>query len=185
MKLSVVKIYILLSLLLIADLIAEIFFKISLAGYWSDRVLFWIWFIFTIYIVFAYWTKRWTKIYFSVLIAGIVLSMLPMGIIFLGILTSITGKGLIYKKELTNNYRFQITAYGIMSRPINEIIENKGLFEKEIANEPSDFEINDSTSISNKSIKDVTLLKEDQDYIYIKGTDGKLSTVKKFKKIKD
>jgi hypothetical protein len=39
--------YVLVSLLLVLNVSLYVGWRISLAGYWSDRVLFWIWLLFT------------------------------------------------------------------------------------------------------------------------------------------
>jgi len=54
--------------------------KMSFIGYWTDRILFWIWLFLTPFIIAVFWRKIWTKIYLGLLIIGLILSILPMGI---------------------------------------------------------------------------------------------------------
>jgi len=96
--------YLAVSALLLLDLVAALYFKISLAGYWSDRVLFWIWFFYSIYIIIKFWRSKWARRYFYSLLVLVALTMLPMGIIFFGILLSATGEGLLYNKQISDEY---------------------------------------------------------------------------------
>ena len=177
--------YILVCTLLLTDLILNLRFNITLAGYYSDRILFWIWLTYTLMVIILFWRKTLTKIYFGIFIIGIVLSMIPMGIIFFGAYLSISGKGLIFEKKLTSKYRLQVTSYSIMTKysPI-EIIENHGIFEKEIIKDESDLKINDSLSITNWDIKNVRFVSENDKEIVLKITDGKNRIIKSFKKKK-
>ncbi|WP_278020254.1 hypothetical protein [Flavobacterium ginsengisoli] len=58
--------------------------------------------------------------------------MLP----FYTLLLSSTSLGLYQNKDLNENYRAQIVGYGVMVQPWLEVIEKKGLFEKELSNAP-------------------------------------------------
>ncbi|WP_026977759.1 hypothetical protein [Flavobacterium tegetincola] len=105
---QVIIVYIISLLLLLANVIGDALYKLSIAGYWSDRIMFWLWFFGTFYIIIKYWKKLATKIYFGILIAGIILSILPMAIPFFAIALSTTGGGLHFKKQITPAYRLQI-----------------------------------------------------------------------------
>ncbi|TDG36452.1 hypothetical protein EZJ43_08005 [Pedobacter changchengzhani] len=152
--------YIIISLLLIANVIGDSIYKLSIAGYWSDRILFWMWFFSTIYIIKIFWKKVLTKIYFGLLITGIILSILPMMIPFFAIVLSTTGGGLHFKKQITPEYRLQIVGYGVMGRPLMELVENRGLIEKRVANTNQHVAINDSTRIAIWSIQDAKFISE-------------------------
>ena len=97
--------YIIISLLLLANVIGDLVYKFSIAEYWSNRILFWLWFFGTCYILIIYWKKLVTKIYFGILISGIILSILSMKIPFFTIMLSTTGGGLHFKKQITPAYR--------------------------------------------------------------------------------
>ncbi|WP_300977801.1 hypothetical protein [Flavobacterium sp.] len=58
----------------------------SFSGSYSDKVLGWLWLVFTTFIIIKFWKEKTTKKYFLSLLGGIFLSLLPMGIPFLGIL---------------------------------------------------------------------------------------------------
>ncbi|EDM38109.1 hypothetical protein PBAL39_00802 [Pedobacter sp. BAL39] len=126
-------IYLITSVLLLANLTADAKFQTSMAGYWGDRALFWLWLFLTIFNLIVFWKNRITKIYLGLLFTGLILSILPMMIPFFAMILSATGKGLLFKTQITPQYRVQIINYSIMSRPHIEIIENKGLLEHRIA----------------------------------------------------
>ncbi len=167
--------YIIVSLLLVANIAGDLFYQISVAGYWSDRILFWIWFVGTFYILKTYWKKLLTKVYFGLLIVGVILSILPMMVPFFAIFLSSTGKGVHLKKQITPEYRIQVVGYSIMGRPLLEIMNNKGLLEKRIANTNINVFINDSTEIRIWDIKEARFLNETDSSISIQFSDDKLS----------
>ena len=174
--------YIIVSLLFLTDFVSELCYKISLAGYWSDRILFWTWVALTATVIFGVWRKMLVKIYFGIILATIVLSIIPMGIFLSAGILSSTGEGLLYHKQISPNYRIQVVGYSIMSRPFTEIVEKKGLLEREIVHDCSDFCLNDTACFYNRKIKDVSFVSESKDSITIQATDGKIIAKKTFKK---
>lgn len=167
--------YLIISILLLGNVISDSIYRFSVAGYWNDRVLFWLWFFGTFYILVIYWKKLLTKIYLGVLVLGIVLSVLPMAIPFFAIVLSTTGGGLHFKKQITPKYRVQIVGYGVMGRPLMEIVKNKGLLEKRIAQTNSGVTVNDSTYIEIWEIKDAKYISETDSSISIQFFGNKLS----------
>ena len=169
--------YCVLSFLLVANIAGDLFYQISVAGYWSDRILFWLWFFSTIFILIKFWKKLVTKIYFGLLVVGLLLSVIPMMVPFFSIILSSTGEGLHFKKQITPEYRLQVVGYSIMGRPLIEITKNKGLLEKRIANTNRNIFINDSTEISFFNVKDARFLSETDSTIAIQFSDDELSGV--------
>ena len=159
--------YLLVTFFLLSDFIATINLKISLYGYWSDRILFWVWFFLTIYTIKIYWKNKWVKGYFYTLLVFIVLSIIPMAIPFVGIVLSTTGIGLEYNKQISNKYRFEIAQYGFMGRPLMSISEKKVIFEKEILDFHS-FEVNDSVYIEPWEVKNIDFIEENDSIIFLK-----------------
>ncbi|KIA90335.1 hypothetical protein [Kaistella jeonii] len=176
-------VYISVCLLSLTNIILNIKFNVTFEGFWSDRILFWIWLGFTLVIIILFWKKKIAKVYFGILIFAIILSMIPMGIAFWGMYLSVTGEGLLFEKEITPKYRVQVATYSIMTKysPI-QIIENHGIFEKEIIADNSDLKINDSLSISNWDIKNVWYISENDKEIILKITDGENTIIKNFEK---
>jgi hypothetical protein len=165
-------------------IICLFFYKFSFAGYVSDRIIFWLWAIETLYIIINYFKKKIIKFYFGFLISGIVLSIIPMGLPFAAIILSATGIGLQFKEQINDKYRFQITGYSIISKPDIEIIENKWIFEKDKLRTKDYPQINDSTTIGYYDFKKVKFISENDSIITLEifGKDHRV--IKNFKKNK-
>lgn len=170
----VLIVYIIISILLIGNIAGDLFYQISVAGYWTDRILFWLWFFGTFHIIIIFWKKLLTKIYFGLLAVGVILSILPMMLPFWAIVLSSTGRGIHLKKQITREYRLQVVGYSIMGRPLIEIIKNKGILEKRVANTNRNVFINDSIEINIWDIKDARFLNETDSSIAIQFSDNKL-----------
>lgn len=160
--------YLLISTLLIADVFLMQKLKISLAGYWSDRLLFWLWAFGTFTCLIVFWKSVFTKIYLALLIAGVILSILPMMLPFWAITLAVTG---LERGDWVNppegKYRMQIIK-SVMSKPQLQIIENMGLFEKIKATSDTEFLRNNNLKIGYESLKDIKLLQETSDSLKLK-----------------
>ena len=124
--------FILLSVLLVSDCIAYYFYQISLAGYYSDIILFWLWFVMSIVVIIVFWKKILAKLFLGLMIVTLILSIIPMGLPFYSFILSMTSAGLKINKKLNQKYRAQIVGYGVMVYPWLEVIEKHGLLEKKI-----------------------------------------------------
>lgn len=131
MKASV-YIFILLSVLLVADCVAYYHYQISLAGYYSDILLFWLWFLMSLVVIVVFWKKILAKVFLGLMIVVLILSIIPMGLPFYTFILSMTSAGLRIDKDLNEKYRGQIVGYGVMVYPWLEVIEKHGLLEKKI-----------------------------------------------------
>lgn len=125
-------IFILLSILLVADCVAYYFYKISLAGYYSDIILFWLWFVMSIVVIIVFWKKILAKVFLGLMVVTLILSIVPLGLPFYTFILSMTSAGLRLDKDLNEKYRGQIVGYGVMVYPWLEVIEKHGLLEKKI-----------------------------------------------------
>lgn len=54
-KKTILRIYLFISALIILNSCLYAFAKMSFTGYWSDRILFWIWTAVTPFIIILYW----------------------------------------------------------------------------------------------------------------------------------
>ena len=167
--------YCVITFLLVANIAGDLCCQISVAGYWNDRVLFWLWFFSTFFILITFWKKLLIKIYFGLLVVGVILSILPMMVPFWAIVLSSTGRGVHLIKQITPVYRLQTVGYSIIGRPLIEIIKNKGILEKRVANTNRNVFINDSTEIIIWDIKDARFLNQTDSSIAIQFSDDKLS----------
>lgn len=132
MKSKIQILYIVTTLLLSMDMLLYYLEKISLIGYYSDVLLFWIWLGLTMAVIVIFWKKILAKIMLSGLILGLICSILPMMLPFYTVMLSMSSYGLRMKKDLNENYRAQIVSYSVLSPPLLEIIEKKGIIEKRI-----------------------------------------------------
>jgi hypothetical protein len=92
-KQILIRVYQFICALIALNVVLYYFWQMSFTGYWSDRIIFWIWLIVTPIVVFLFWKKLWAKIYFWLLVAGLILTILPMAIPFFAIYLSGSGRG--------------------------------------------------------------------------------------------
>lgn len=163
MRKTLLKIYLVISVLLLADILAYSFYKISLKGYYSDITLFWLWFWLSIAVIITYWKKILAKLLLVAMVVAVLLSILPMAIPFYALIFSTTPYGLKLNKDLNQNYRSQIVGYSVMAYPVLQVIEKKGLLEKQVF-QCADFDlINDHSEEKIRDAKDVKFVSETAD----------------------
>lgn len=156
----VLRVYLILSLLLALDCLLYYFKFISLRGYYSDVVLYWLWFVTSFVVIVMFWKKLMAKLLLTGIILTIVLSILPMMIPFYAWILSTTSLGLLIDKNLNENYRAQIVGYSVMAPPWLEVIEKHGLLEKRIL-KSTDYQLmNDDTNAKIRFAKDIIFRNE-------------------------
>ena len=132
MRKTILKAYAAISLLLTLDVAAYCFYKISLPGYYSDVILFWLWFLGSIAVIVLFWKKVMAKLLLGAMLLALTGSILPMMLPFFALVFSTTPFGLRMTKDLNENYRAQIVGYSVMAHPVLQIIEKKGIVERQI-----------------------------------------------------
>ncbi|MFN0254925.1 hypothetical protein [Pedobacter ureilyticus] len=152
-KQILIRVYLFVSALITLDVVLYCFWQMSFTGYWSDRVIFWIWLLLTPVVTFSFWKKLWAKIYFGLLVVGLILSILPMAIPFFGILLSGSGSGRLNHFNLENNIRIQTVGYGVMGRPRVQIVKDGLLFDKIKFEDGDEIGANDVISIKPEDAK--------------------------------
>lgn len=160
--------YMIMTMLLLVDITAILLWQISLAGYWTDRLVFWTWFLSTFAFLIVFWKSILTKIYLFVLILGVLMSIVPMMLPFYGILFSSTGmeRRSYYTPEY-GKYRVQLIQ-SVMSRPRLQIIENKGIVEQVILFTDADFLKSDHVKVGYESVIRLDVLKDSPDSLTLK-----------------
>ncbi|WP_066838916.1 hypothetical protein [Rufibacter ruber] len=158
-------IYIILSAALIINLTLDIIKGISLQGYWADRILFWIWLVYTVYILIKYWSKKGVKFYVWTLTALLGLSMLPMFIPFTAIIFTGFGLDRTYGNDFNDNLRVQVTGKSIMGRPNVELIRKYGLYGV-VLGEMSGFDLVDDLD-DLENVKRVKILEEKENNLLV------------------
>lgn len=148
-----IKIYIILTCLLVLD--ALLFFStgISLSGTSADRLLFWCWLVSTFYILFVYRKSFWTKVYAGLLLILLFVAALPMGAPLVMLHTFALGKDVSHQ---AGNIRVVETFKNPFARPYISVIRSYGLYEQEIATLEPDFEVKGRTY----RLEDVLWVKE-------------------------
>ena len=148
---------------MLADLISYLTLEISFAGNLFDRIIFWIWLVFTFYIVFKFFKNGWIKAYGFLLIILTFLSLVPMGILFF----TITAFAIDSEKSIKvdDEIRLVETTKSVIARPQVSVVKNYWIFEKVVGKTDFEFEINEKyyrigdainikrlTNVSNKKI---------------------------------
>ncbi|SFD39019.1 hypothetical protein SAMN05216297_107210 [Flavobacterium phragmitis] len=137
------------------------YFKaISLRGYYSDAILFWLWLFSSFVVIIVFWKKLLAKLLLVALVLTFALSIIAMMLPFYALVNSTTPLGLYINKDLNENYRAQIVGYGPMVYPWLEIIEKKGLFEKRIIKCDDSQIMNDNLDIKIRTAKDIIFKNE-------------------------
>ncbi len=138
------KAYLLLTICLLADFILYLTEGISLAGQWSDQLLFWSWFLFTIILIVKYNRKKWARIYAGCLVGLIFLSWFPMGIPILSLIAFATDTN-PDSEIMVEEYSIKLYAESVIATPKLAIIKRNLLTERIIAKPVAYLEIDEKT----------------------------------------
>lgn len=151
----ILRLYFILSSLLALDCLLYFNRLISLRGYYSDVVLYWLWFLTSFVVIVIFWKKIMAKLLLGGIILAIILSILPLMMPFYAWILSTTSLGLMIDKNLNEKYRAQIVSYSAMAPPWLEVIEKHGLLEKRIL-KSTDYQLmNDNLNIKIRTAKDI------------------------------
>ena len=183
MRKMILKVYSLISLLLIADIAAYYFYKISLRGYYSDVILFWIWFLGSITIIILFWKKIMAKLLLGAIVLALVMSILLMALPFFALVFSTTSHGLWVNKDLNKNYRAQIVGYSVMTYPVLQVIEKNGIIEKQIFQCGDRQLLNDHPDIKIRYAKDIIFQHETAHTLSLTLVFGSMNKLLTFDKV--
>ena len=103
------KIYIISSVLLILFLLSLNLMGLNLKGEYTYQILAWTWIIFTFYIVIKFWKIIYIKIYGFSLFTLVGLSILPMAIPFLSIISFLFNMNTIQTIKVNDEYKIVVT----------------------------------------------------------------------------
>lgn len=138
------KLYLLISFCLIIDLSCYLSSGISLAGKWSDWLLFWSWIIATPALILQNWKQLWAKSYASALGVLILLSFIPLGVPFLTTVAyAIEGFNQKYD-QVVREYRVEMAAQSVIALPYIEVTRMGFMIEKRVGKLPMDLEIGET-----------------------------------------
>ncbi len=102
------KIYSIFSISLIVILSLLNYIDLNIKGDYTYILLAWFWIFFTFYIIITNWKLIYVKIYAIVLAFLIFLSILPMAIPFLAIVSFLTNSNVIQKVPINNEYKIEL-----------------------------------------------------------------------------
>lgn len=113
------KTYIIYSIVLILFLLSINLMGLNLKGEFTYQILAWTWIIFTFYILIKFWKIIYIKIYGFLLFALIGLSILPMAIPFITILSFLFNLDTFQTIKLNSDYKIVVT---------KRVLANKSVF---------------------------------------------------------
>ncbi|MCA4900085.1 MAG: hypothetical protein ACK514_01970 [Bacteroidota bacterium] len=114
----------------LANVLAYYNYGISLPGYASDIVLFWMWLCLTVVVIVLNFKRSWAKVYSAFLVAFVILTMLPMMIPFIHIVSFAFGGNRHYHNKFDSKYRIEeINGFGLVRRRLH-LVEKRGVYEK-------------------------------------------------------
>ena len=145
MRKSIILLYISFTLLVILQVLFYIFEGISLRGYWSDKVLVWLWLIATVIIVIKEIKKRITKIYLAGLGTILLLSIIPFGIPILLFCTFVTASDRDFVVRVNDNVRIQKVFGSPMVGYRIQVTVEKAFYERMVAEMPGGIDVADTT----------------------------------------
>ncbi len=126
-----IAIYVLFSILFISGVILT-FYDYSYRGYYTDKIIAWTWLLLNTLIIITYWKRKIVRIYLFSLIIFILLSIIPMGLPFFGMVLYFSTIDDFQQIKLNENYRIERTRQQPLSMPRIYVYEQYGVFEKNI-----------------------------------------------------
>lgn len=132
---NIVITYLVVTLIFLSEVVLN-FNQYSYAGYYTDKIIGWLWLAMTIFIIIKLWKKKAIKAYFGLLVAGIILSILPMMLPFFALVSYFSTIDSYQRISLNNDYRIERYRPGALSKPQIAIYQQKGIFEKRIGKTP-------------------------------------------------
>lgn len=154
------------SLLLIADFFLNYFLELNYAGFWTDRIFFWLWFCSLIAILVILRNKLLSKIVMITLAILLIISAITVlpGLLLLSLTTGI---GRIAHFKLDSEYRIDVFA-GVMSRQQVFLFQRNGIFEKEV-DHVMEFDVDRPIMVvSAREITDAKLLKKTDSTVVVR-----------------
>lgn len=132
---NIVITYLVVTLIFLSEVVLN-FNQYSYRGYYTDKIIGWLWLGMTVFIIIKLWKKKAIKAYFGLLVAGIILSILPMMIPFFALLSYFSNIDSYQRVSLNDGYRIERYRPGALSKVQIAIYQQKGIFEKRIGKIP-------------------------------------------------
>ncbi|WP_027374005.1 MULTISPECIES: hypothetical protein [Chryseobacterium] len=132
---NILLLYAFISLVFLAEVVLSLN-QYSFSGYYTDKIINWMWLAMTLLIILRFWRKKVVKAYFAVLIFSVLLSMLPMMIPFFALVNYFSTLDDYQQIQLDKIYRIERTRRNVLDKPKVYIYKNEGIVEKEIYKVP-------------------------------------------------
>ncbi|CAM3075565.1 hypothetical protein DRF59_15925 [Chryseobacterium flavum] len=132
---NIVILYLILSLIFVFGIALHLN-KYSYSGYYTDKIINWLWLGMTIFMIIRFWKRKMIKVYFVLLLATVILSILPMMIPFFAMVYYFSTFDDYQQIQLNNNYRLERTRPGALYKPQIYIYKKEGILEKKVYKTP-------------------------------------------------
>ncbi|MFN1219313.1 hypothetical protein ACKW6Q_20300 [Chryseobacterium kwangjuense] len=132
---DVIIAYIIITSIFIIGVILS-FNRYSFAGYYTDKVINWLWLASTLFTIIWFWKKKAAKIYGALLVSFVCLSIVPMAIPFFGIVYYFSTIDDFQQIQLDAPYRIERTIPAALSRAKILVYKNEGLLERQVYETP-------------------------------------------------
>ena len=132
---NILLLYAFISLVFLAEVVLSLN-HYSFSGYYTDKIINWMWLAMTLLIILRFWRKKVVKAYFAVLIFSVLLSMLPMMIPFFALVNYFSTLDDYQQIQLDKIYRIERTRRNVLDKPKVYIYKNECIVEKEIYKVP-------------------------------------------------
>ncbi|AZA82013.1 hypothetical protein C1637_24390 [Chryseobacterium lactis] len=127
--------YSIVSLIFLTEVILS-FNHYSFSGYYTDKIINWIWLAMTLFMIIWFWKKKIMKAYFVFLAFTILLSMLPMMIPFFALVNYFSTLDDYQQIQLDDTYRIERTRPNVLHKPQISVYKKEGIIEKGIYQTP-------------------------------------------------
>ena len=113
---NILLLYAFISLVFLAEVVLSLN-HYSFSGYYTDKIINWMWLAMTLLIILRFWRKKVVKAYFAVLIFSVLLSMLPMMIPFFALVNYFSTLDDYQQIQLDKIYRIERTRRNVLDKP--------------------------------------------------------------------
>lgn len=113
------------------------FYNFHFRGYWTEKIIAWIWLATTPVWIVLFWRSIWTKIYTGILSIALMISILAMAIPFFCFVYFVSTIDDYQQIQITPQYRMEISRIGVLAPVASvEVYQVKYvIFERKIVND--------------------------------------------------
>lgn len=131
----VIYTYILLSIIFLAG-VGLSFYGYSYAGYYTDKIIGWLWLLLSVVMIARFWKRSITKVIAGGMLVLLLLSLMPMLVPFYGMVYYFSTMGNKQRITLNNQYRIERTRRGALAMEEMVVYKRWGILEQRISVTP-------------------------------------------------